>query len=809
VTDLVISLPCRRPELTIRPLGEKGQHVVKDPRTGEFYCLGPVEYFLLMRLDGEQSAEEVAAAFEQHFGEPLSEEDLSEFVELAEARGLLRIAECKMRPAERIERIPHSALPISYFNQSLLSWRKTLWDPDRLFTWLAPRIGFFWTRTFLALSAGSILLAVGLLWANQHELASSFGQAWRWETALLVWLTLFFVTMLHESAHGLTCKHYGGEVHEIGFLLLYFMPCFYCNVSDSWLFREKSKRLWVMFAGGYIELFLWSLAVFVWRLTMPGMLFNHLAFVVLSVCGVQTLFNFNPLLKLDGYYLLSDWLEIPNLQQRAMGYAKAQLRRLLWGAAPPAREPSRGALLSYGLLSWIYSLAFLGLMLLGIGRLVGTPWGLVGLAAVSLLVIPSARGLVRGLSAGEVQNMIRLRHKRTVCWILGLAALVAAGLCQIEDRPGGACCIRPLARVELRAPLAGFIAAVNADEGDRLSPGQCAIRLHIPDLDSRCAQKQAETRESEARLKLLETGSRPEELAQQRQRAQRALGWRDLATEDLRHARDALVADLLRLEHGAAKARAELEAARQRFQRAEGLARTGAVTKDQHEQIQLEMRIAQLDGEQLQAARSAAQSKGTREAEAELARREKELADQQGALALLEAGTRPEEIEAERARLARLQEELHYLQAQRDKLPVSSPVAGIVTTPRLKEKVGQYVHEGDLLCLVEEPAMLEAEIALGEQQIERLQAGQLVRLKLRAVPAATFWGRVDRVAPAAVKDDKRDPQAHVIVYCRFDAGDAELRVGMTGYARISTGRRCLGAILANRALRLLRTEYWW
>ena len=280
--------------------------------------------------------------------------------------------------------------------QSILYWRKSLFDPDRFLTWLAPRLWFFWTRTFLIVSAGCIVLAALLCWANGDELASSFQSVLRWESIVLVWLTILVVTTCHEFAHGLTCKHYGGEVHEIGFLLLLLMPCFYCNVSDAWLFREKSKRLWVTLAGGYFELFLWALAVFAWRLTPPDTLLNYLAFVVLSVCGVRTLFNFNPLIKLDGYYLLSDWLEMPNLHPRALGYFKAHLRRLLWGAPRPAPEPRGGLLFRFGLATWLHALALLALMLVGLFQFAEARWGLLGAAAVALLGLVSRARRVPG-----------------------------------------------------------------------------------------------------------------------------------------------------------------------------------------------------------------------------------------------------------------------------------------------------------------------------------------------------------------------------------------------------------------------------
>src|SRR5262249_39327800 len=158
-----------------------------------------------------------------------------------------------------------------------------------------------------------ILAAAVLVAVNWEELVTSFAQAMRWETVVVAWITLMLVTTCHEFAHGLTCKHFGGEVHEVGFLLMFFMPCLFCNVSDAWLFREKSKRLCVTLAGGCCDLCLWAVAVFICRLTLADHVLNYLAYVVFGVLGFRIFFNFNPLLKLDGYYLLSDFLEVPNL----------------------------------------------------------------------------------------------------------------------------------------------------------------------------------------------------------------------------------------------------------------------------------------------------------------------------------------------------------------------------------------------------------------------------------------------------------------------------------------------------------------
>jgi multidrug efflux pump subunit AcrA (membrane-fusion protein) len=815
MSDLAPPLPGRRPDLIFSPAGDEGGYVIKDPRAGNYFTIGEEEHFLLTQCDGQQSAASIRARFAERFGEPLEPEELDEFLGVAQKQGLLR-AEAAPDSTIRASRATQTELKeaddsqprrrrVSW--QGLLSWRINLFDPDRFFTWAQPKLGFFWTRSFVIFATGCIVLAAVLVGLNREQLAVSFVNSLRWETAVLGWLTLLAVTTLHEFAHGLTCKRHGGEVHEVGFLMLLLMPCLYCNVSDAWLFPEKSRRLWVTFAGAYFELFLWALAVFVWRLTMADTLVHYLAFLVLSACGIQTLFNFNPLIKLDGYYLLSDWLEVPNLQQRALGSFKGRLRRLLWGAAQPADEPRGRLLLTYGLVSFLYSAFFLALMLGALVPFLWRSWGWPGLTLAGLLCFFSARALFQGVASGEVRTMIATRRRRTTTWLLGLGGLatVLAGV-ETEDRVGGSFRLRPARRAEIRAPVAGFLKSVHCDEGDRVSPGAPVARLDVPALASRLAQKRAELGEARARLRLLEIGPRPEEVVEQRRRVDRARQWQDLAQQDLKRRRLAFESDLDQSEKQVAARRAEMDVARDAFRRSKLLVGRGALAQEQIFEDEGKYRVSQAHLAEAQAARRALQAKGTLEAEAEVARREKELAEARTVLRLLEAGSRPEEIAAQRARLAGLEEELKHLEDQRRKQDVFCPIPGLMTTPRLKEKVGQYLHEGDLIAVVEARAALELEIALAEQDVARVRPGQAIRLKARALPYETFTTVVDRVASSGVRGEA---QSSVIIYGRLDQAPDDLRTEMTGYARIDTGRRPIGAILVDRMLRFVRTEFWW
>ena len=700
---MTMRLPTLRPNLIARPLGTSGRFVLKDPRAGSFFEFGPQEFFLLQQLDGVQEADKVCSRFTARFGEALAPEELHGFVELANQRGLVTFptkpTDDQEAPLnEPVAELGDLASPPTR-KQSLLCMRWKLFDPDRLLTRWAPRLWFLWTPLFLAASAVGILMAVITLWTNRAAFASHFAHALQWETLLLAWLTLVGVTLCHEFAHGLTCKHYGGEVHEIGFLLLFLLPGLYCNVSDAWLLPEKSKRAWVTIAGGYCELCLWALAVFVWRATLTDSLVNYLAWVVVSICSVRVLFNFNPLLKLDGYYLLSDLAEVPNLRQRALAQFWQWARWLLWGAPRPAAAARSKFLFGFGAACLAFSSIFLGILLVGLVHYWKTDWGLAAAAGGIVLGLAVFRPLLAGSIQGEVRQMLRTRRFRTGLWLLFIAGTAAAlALVPWNDRVGGDMQIRPTMRYELRAPVAGFVSQVNLNEGDRVSENSLVAILKVPDLETRSKHKEAELRESEAKLRLFELGARPDSGEELREPLEGAKHWRDMAR-----------------------------------------------------------------------------------------------------------------VDAERAHREGLKKELEYLSEIQQQLELrSSTAAGVVVTPHLKEREGRYLQEGDLLCEIEDRSTFLVEIELAEQYAARVQPGQKVALKLRALPFETFETEVERIAPAADMGAEPDQeQSYVTVYCRLPNEHPDLRSGMQGYARIYRGERPVGAILYERVLGFLRTEFWW
>jgi multidrug efflux pump subunit AcrA (membrane-fusion protein) len=486
------------------------------------------------------------------------------------------------------------------------------------------------------------------------------------------------------------------------------------------------------------------------------------------------------------------------------------LRQKLWGAPAPAPEPKGRFLTLFGLASWAFSLVFMALMLGSLARWLGDHLGPPAVACVALFGITVVYRMFRGTAGGEIKQMLRRRRWRTIAW-LGALTWGGSALCfwEIEDRAGGEFQLRSAVRAEIRAPLAGFLREVCVAEGQPVSPGTRILRLEVPELNSQLARKQAELAEADAGLCLLEAGTRPEELLAQRQRIDSARTWRDIALKNRDQAREALTSQLAGLDGDIARAQAEWDAARENLSRAKTLHAQQAISSKDFEAAQLRLRAAQAACDKAAADKRSVESRGVLLVELELAERNHDLASLESALTVMEAGSRPEEINAQQARVNRLREELRELEERQRQLVVCSPVGGLVTTHRFCEKVGSHFQAGDLILLVEDPSSLEAEIRLDEQAVRRVHNGQTATLRPRAVPLEKVSAVVRRVADAAVPAEAAGSASRVHVNCILDRSTERLRPGMSGYARIDTGRRPVGAILIDRLLQNLKTEYWW
>jgi len=760
--------------------------VVKDPRSRKFFRFREAERFITERLDGETPLEVIRQRAEEQFGATLPAETLTSFVRNLGKNGLLE--------TEGPGSGEHGGAR-RRISGSLLYLRLGIFDPSRLLDRLVPRVGFFFTRRFLASSAVLILLAIVTTIESWSELTQDLSRLYRLSAIPLFVVVLFLVGSAHELAHGATCTHFGGKVHETGFLLIYFQPALYCDVSDAWLFAEKAKRLWVGFAGPYFELFLWALATLAWRVTDVETGINDLALIVATSSGIKTLLNLNPLIKLDGYYLLSDYLEIPNLRRTSFRYLGSVIKGRLGLESPAAEEPSpreRKTYLAYGLLGSAASLSLLSYVLIaGASYLVENQQPEAVLISGGLLGMKFRRRFRRLFGAGdpsdpsddedfETEEAAGPREpgepaepkrdggrawKRSLVRTAWAGAIVgAAFLCHLDLRIAGPFNVLPRENADVRPAVGGLIAEVCVDEGDEVAAGDVVARLSDKDLLPELRKTEAEIKEARARLKLLAAGASAEEIQ---------------------------VAEAAVLRN-----RDQLQYAGGRLARSRTLFEQNLLSRTELEDMQALATTA-----------------------------DNMLVEAQGRLKMLRSRTRPEEIEATAAQIERLEAQRRYFEEQREQLSILSPATGIVATPsrQLKEMNGQLVDKGDLIAKVYELRTVTAQIVISERDIADVRVGQEVVLRARAHPDQAFHGTVTYIAttaqggsgPGQPGASSPAPSANpvaanrtVFVTTEIDNRSLLLKPEMTGQAKIYCGPRRVLDLLTRRLLRTLKVEVW-
>ena len=491
--------PCLRPEISIIQQVFRGEtsFVVKNPSAQKYLRFGAVEVRVLRAFDGQHTPEEISAALADE-GMRLSAAAVESFARTMAAAGFLERAleERRTLQMERLRAERHQRHRPALFRGELLRMRWSFGDPDELLTRSLPYVDWMFSRTFALISVAVFLVYTALLGARWDEFERALVSTYSLHTitfanVLVLWVTGGAVILIHELGHGYACKHYGGEVRELGFMLIYFQPAFYCNVSDAWSFPERRARLWVTAAGGWIQLVVASVAAIVWWMAAPNTLVSNVAVAAMLIGGATTLLtNANPLLPLDGYFAFTDWMEIPNLRIRAFTHFRWWMRQKLLrldAPEPPATRRERRVFLIYGAIATLYTtllLGFVAVLVVGWSRQAfGVAGGVVTSVVLAVLLRHRVAGCFRGIVLGVRARRDTLRRLRRPARFAAAIAVLLLLLVPWTLTSPGDFVVGPVGARVVSSPERGVVTQTFVREGMHVEAGTPLLRLVNHDLE--------------------------------------------------------------------------------------------------------------------------------------------------------------------------------------------------------------------------------------------------------------------------------------------------------------------------------------
>lgn len=496
-----------RPSVRARRQRFRGERwvVLDDPFNNQFYRLRPEAYEFVARLDPRRTVEEVwRECIERFPGEAPGQEAVIQLLSQLYHANLLHYPAASDASAlfERQRRQSQRETRAQFLN--IMFARFPLLDPDRFLVRTLPAVGRLISPAGAAAWLATVAWALKVL-ADHHTLALDEAQG-SIAPGNLPWLYagMVFVKILHEFGHAYFCRRFGGEVHTMGVLLMVFTPVPYVDATAAWGLRERWKRVLVGAAGMIVEVWVAAVATLVWAATAPGTL-HALAYNIMLVASVSTLvFNINPLLRFDGYFMLADLVGIPNLSQRAAAQLRSWAERALFGVrreSMPATSRGEAAWLGvYGVASGVYRvLVFAGILLVIADRFLLVGLLMAAACAIAWVGVPVGRLMVYLATSPRLE---RHRLRASLVSSLGIGSLLAALLLLPVPHhfraPG---ILRCRQWTELYNAAPGEVSALLVRPGSPVVAGQPVMALRNPELQQQLAAAEAALAEADARLR--------------------------------------------------------------------------------------------------------------------------------------------------------------------------------------------------------------------------------------------------------------------------------------------------------------------
>lgn len=724
-------------------------YVVKEPAGGKFIRLREPEYFLLNSLDGQHTSATLAEEFVRTYNMQITADAIDKFVEQLGRLGFLEGDDVTTAPASK----------------SVLFIKLKAFNPERLLAWLYPRTKWLFSAPAVVAQVMVTILGALVFFANIAQFPFNLNRLLSASGIVTIIASVFLLITFHEFAHALACVRYGGKVREMGFLLLYFQPCFYCNLSDAYLFKRRRERIIVNLVGIFFQMVMWALFAILWRYTKDGYFLNQVFYLTAAVSFATLLFNLNPAIKLDGYYLLADYLQIPNLRKKAFTYIGGRIKSLVFGCQheeliPPSPREAK-IYRRYGTIAILYSVLLIGFVLyrgaeLLIGAWQGTGFVLFLLAALLIFHRPIRRSVAIIFSIWQERKSVWMRPKRIVVYAVVIAVVVllavfiqvnlttggparlyasqsftvkklGPGTLEITHFRGGQVDKRNSELIQLTSSDPSVTRLVpRSTVGDTVAVGDTLLVIKSTLNDGLLAEASSELKKAEAERRLLLSDPKLEQIDSKKSEVKQA--------------------------------EAVYESARREFNRVKQMHEKQIISDEEFEKSSAEFNVA-YEGWQTK----------------------------KNELQLLMSAPKAEEIEKTDADIDRLKARVSYLQNQEEASSIVSPFAGVL--------IG--THDGSEVFHLASLDTLMVEIELPESDLDVLSTGTSMELRVAAFPSRPIPGKVLKL--------KMTPKLTAVATV---ANDGTLLPEMNGYAKVDCGRTSIAALLYRKLTRFFELEVW-
>lgn len=525
------------PRLVGREHVEEGETILLAhvPGSVDIFRFSPEQWQLVHLFDGERTYEQIAEAFFAKTGIRFEPNEIREYADgMEEANFWYKTPQEKnIALSQKLHNHRKNQKKAKAGDMARIAVAH--WDADEFIDKLHGKLDFVYTWWFTALTLALFTFMVYVFIDRWAEIGSDTLKYYTFTEKSFYdlvefWLLFFGLAFFHESAHALTCKHYKGGVHDMGFHLIYLTPAFYVDVTEAWVYTNRWQRVVTMMAGIWIELMVCAVGTVVWWGTPTGSFAHEFAYKLMLITGIAVvLMNMNPLIKLDGYYILSEIVGIDDIKERSTAYVSSWVQRNIFGLPVEVEYITprrRWFFVPYAILSGLYSY----LLLYAVARFAGNvfrhyspDWAFVPTMLLALLIFKSRiRKLLRFMKTVYLDKKDKLKGwftpPRAIAASIFALVLLFAPLWR--DSVEARFILEPAHRAVVRNEVPGTVLETFAREGQKVEAGEPLLRMANLQLESERGRAAADYAVAAARAtdaQLRYTGFGPAD--QQRQQA--------------------------------------------------------------------------------------------------------------------------------------------------------------------------------------------------------------------------------------------------------------------------------------------------